>query len=372
MMTFDISQATILIVDDSHANVVLLEHTLRGAGYHHFVSTTNPRDVAGLVRQSAPDLIILDINMPGMSGFEVMAALKPSIPADTYLPVLALTGLSDDATRHRALREGASDFVSKTDDPTELLQRSKNLLHTRFLYKAQQAHSATLSAAVATRTQELARANRKLEELSEDVLSRLARAAEYSDDASETHTRRVGQLSFLTARQLGLPSDFCDLILSAARLHDVGKIGIPDGILLRPGQLTEDEQLYLREHCIIGAELLSGGQSELLKMAESIALTHHERWDGQGYPSKLVGEHIPVEGRIVAVVDVFDTLTHTRPYRRAWHREEALVLLQEESGRHFDPAVVAAFLKVAQGINDTKESEDTTDSRGNLYAQTHF
>ena len=353
----DVSSATLLIVDDNHGNVRLLEHILKAEGYRSILGTTDPRDTLKLVAEHDPDIILLDMHMPQMDGLEVLAVLKRALPQDVYLPILAFTGSEDERVKDRALREGAMDFVTKSEDATEVLQRTKNLLRTRFLYKQQRLHARELERAVRERTFELARvnlslqqANQALAETNEDILVRLARATEYSDDGSEGHTLRVGRLAYLTARKLGLTSEFCDTILLAARLHDVGKVAIPDGILLRPGRLSDEEQLYLREHCIIGAELLSGGQSAFLKMAEAIALTHHERWDGGGYPSGLKGAMIPIEGRITAIVDVFDTLTHARPYRPAWSYEEAKELLIEESGRHFDAQVVEAFLAVVDSL----------------------
>ena len=376
----DVSSATLLIVDDNHANVRLLGHILKDEGYGSILGTSDPRDTLRLVAEHDPDIILLDMYMPQMDGFEVMAVLKQALPQDIYLPILAFTGSEDPTIRDRALREGAMDFVTKSDDSTEVLQRTKNLLRTRLLYEQQRSHAQDLERAVRERTRELAQANLSLQhanqalaETNEDILVRLARATEYSDDGSGGHTLRVGRLAYLTARRLGLPVEVCNTILLAARLHDVGKVAIPDGILLRPGRLSDEEQMYLREHCIIGAELLSGGQSALLKMAESIALTHHERWDGQGYPSGLRAAAIPIEGRITAVVDVFDTLTQARPYRPAWTHEEAKELLLEESNRHFDAAVVEAFLAVV----DTLPREDLGEQREETYSvehikQTHF
>ncbi len=316
--------ARILIVDDQEANVRLLEGILkRAAGYHALRSTTDPREVMSLYVEFQPDLILLDLHMPHVDGFGVMDQLKEIVPEDAFLPILVLTADVTPEAKQRALASGAKDFLAKPFDPTEVLLRIKNLLETRTLHLELRA---------------------QLSDAHLEVIDRLAIAAEYRDDETGEHIKRVGQTSALVARALKLPPEQVLLIRRAATLHDVGKIGIPEHILLKPGRLTPDEFNVMKSHTTIGAKILSGGQFPLLQMAEVIALTHHERWDGSGYPRGLKGEATPLLGRIVAVADVFDILTHPRPYKKAWLAEEAIAELQRAAGTQFDPSVVETFL----------------------------
>lgn len=316
--------ARILIVDDQEANVRLLEGILkRAAGYHALRSTTDPREVMSLYVEFKPDLILLDLHMPHVDGFGVMEQLKEIVPEDVFLPILVLTADVTPEAKQRALASGAKDFLAKPFDPTEVLLRIKNLLETRSLHLELRA---------------------QLSDAHLEVIDRLAIAAEYRDDETGEHIKRVGQTSALVARALRLPPEQVLLIRRAATLHDVGKIGIPEHILLKPGRLTPDEFNVMKSHTTIGAKILSGGHFPLLQMAEVIALTHHERWDGSGYPRGLKGEATPLLGRIVAVADVFDILTHPRPYKKAWLAEEAIAELQRASGTQFDPSVVEVFL----------------------------
>ena len=353
----EIMHAHILIVDDRPANVMFLEKLLARQGYLDVRSTTDPREVAALVQAREPDLILLDLMMPHLDGFAVIAELKRLLPAEHYLPILVLTADVNQASRRRALDEGAMDFLTKPLDATEVLQRTHNLLYTRLLHKKQRRHSELLEQKVEERTADLIKANWALRSANLEILARLARAAEYRDDNTGQHTFRVGHPAHRTVLELSLPTPFAELLLHAARLHDVGKIGIPDSILLKPGRFTDDEVAVMRDHCVIGATLLSGSRSDLLSLAESVALTHHERFDGDGYPNGLAGDAIPIEGRIVAVVDVFDALTHARPYKEAWSFAEAVALLRDERGKSFDPAVVDAFLRVLSRENSATDEE---------------
>lgn len=320
--------ARILIVDDQEANVRLLEGILkRAAGYHALRSTTDSREVLSLYEEFQPDLILLDLHMPHLDGFAVMEELKKVVPDGAFLPILVLTADVTPEAKQRALAGGAKDFLAKPFDPVEVLLRIKNLLETRFLHLELQT---------------------QLADAHLEVIDRLAIAAEYRDDETGEHIKRVGQTSALLARALKLPSEEVLLIRRAATLHDVGKIGIPEHILLKPGRLTPDEFNVMKSHTSIGARILSGGHFPLLQMAQVIALTHHERWDGSGYPRGLKGEAIPLVGRIVAVADVFDILTHPRPYKKAWLAEEAIAELQRVSGTQFDPTIVSAFLDLHQ------------------------
>jgi len=286
--------------------------------------------------KSRPRLVLLDLHMPQMDGFELMERLDSIIGERRSIAFLVLTADATEETKRRALSMGARDFLTKPLDRIELLLRVRNLLHVEDLQDRLFEQNANLEDEVAERTRDLERA--RLE-----VLERLALASEYRDDDTQEHAWRIGRTCALLAIGLGLPDREVELIRRAAPLHDIGKVGIPDAILLKPGKLSGEEFETIKTHTTIGAEILSGSRSPLLVMAEQIALTHHERWDGQGYPHGLRSEQIPLSGRIVAVADVFDALTHDRPYKRAWHVREALAEILREAGRHFDPEVVQAF-----------------------------
>jgi putative two-component system response regulator len=340
-LTEPITRARILIIDDQAANVRLLERLLTSAGYNRLFSTTLPEQAATIVQQVSPDLILLDLHMPVLDGFGVLEALRPRIAEERYLPVLVVTADLSVDVRQRALRAGARDFLNKPFDAVEALLRIRNLLTTRFLYLQLDKHNRGLEATVQERT-------RKLEVARLEILERLALMAEFRDDNTGEHTRRVGRTAGLVARALGINEDEATIIERAAALHDVGKIGIRDAILLKPGPLTPAEFDEMQRHTEIGAEILSGSTGPLLRVAETIALSHHERWDGKGYPFGLAGDAIPLAGRIVHVADVFDAMRHPRPQGAAATVEDTLRFIRDESGLAFDPEVVAAFTSVAR------------------------
>jgi putative two-component system response regulator len=343
--------AKLLIVDDDAMNVLLLEDVLGQAGYRHIQSTTDPCKTLDLCRAFSPDLILLDMMMPVMDGLAVMEQMKWECQGRIDVPILMLTADISPQAKRRALASGAKDFLIKPFDAIELLQRIGNLLETRFLYLDLQRQNQTLDDRVQARTAELESAQkrivdyaRQLEETQNETLERLARAGEFRDDDTGQHTRRVGETTVLLAQRLGFPSERIRWLQQAARLHDVGKIGISDLILLKPGKLSDEEFGIMKAHTTIGAELLQGGNSELFQMAHRIAGSHHERWDGGGYPKGLRGEEIPLEARIVSLADVFDALTHVRPYKAAWTVEAAVAEIERQSGSQFDPRVVEQFL----------------------------
>lgn len=339
--------ARILIVDDQEANVRLLERILQHAGYTNLQSTTSARQVLPLYNNTPPDLILLDLRMPHLDGFGVMRQLEPQILPGTYLPILVLTADITAEAKQQALGNGAKDFLTKPFDPTEVLLRIRNLLETRFLHLQLQNQNQILEVKVRERT-------RELEEARIEILERLARAAEYRDDDTGQHTQRVGRTSALLARTLGLPDAQVELIRRAAPLHDVGKIGIPDRILLKPEKLGPAEFEVMKTHTTIGAAILSGSRFPLLQLAEKIALTHHERWDGGGFPQGLRGEEIPIEARIVAVADAFDAMIFDRPYRKALSIEEAWEILWDGAGTQWDEHVVEALALTQAGTKDVE------------------
>jgi putative two-component system response regulator len=331
--------ARILIVDDEPGNVELLRRLLERAGFHKLDSTNEPREAAAMYVERRHDLILLDLHMPHMDGLAVMDQLN-AIAESSYLPILMLTGDLTPEARREALSRGAKDFVNKPFNPDEVLLRIGTLLETRFLYLQIQSQNQMLEAKVRERT-------RELEAAQIEIIERLARAAEFRDDNTGQHTERVGQMAALLGREIGLPDAQVSLIRRAAPLHDVGKIGIPDAILLKLGKLTPAEFELVKTHTTIGARILSGSRFALLRLAEEIAFSHHERWDGSGYAG-LAGEQIPLAGRIVAVADVFDALTQKRPYKSAWPVDEAVAEIDRQRGRQFDPKMVDAFLRIVE------------------------
>lgn len=339
MLSRTSKHARILIVDDEPANVDLLRRMLERAGFVRLESTNDPREAAALYVKLRPDLILLDLHMPGMDGLEVMDQLN-QIAEASYLPILMLTGDMTPEARREALSRGAKDFVNKPFSPDEVLLRIRTLLETRFLYLQIQTQNQMLEAKVRART-------RELEAAQIEIIERLARAAEFRDDNTGQHTERVGQMAALLAKAIGLSDGQVSLIRRAAPLHDVGKIGIPDSILMKLGKLTADEFALVRTHTTIGARILSGSRFALLRLAEEIAFSHHERWDGSGYEG-IARDSIPLAGRIVAIADVFDALTQKRPYKAAWPVADAAAEMDRQRGRQFDPNLVDAFLKVIE------------------------
>lgn len=342
MVDVRLAALKILIVDDQPSNVLLLEGILQEEDYMAYRSITDSREALPVFLEYRPDLVLLDLQMPYLDGFEVMKQLRGYVMPEDFLPVLVLTANITPEAKRRALAEGATDFLTKPFDATEVLLRIRNLLQTRELHHQLQNQNQVLEEKVRQRTL-------KWEETQIEILERLALAAEYRDDDTGEHTKRVGQISAQIAQVIGLPEAEVDLIRQAAPLHDVGKIAIPDSILLKPGKLTPEEFEHMKTHTTSGAKILSGGRFPLLQMAEEIALTHHERWDGSGYMLHLQGEAIPMAGRIVAVADVFDALTHERPYKKAWSQAEAIAEIQSQRGRQFEPRLVEAFLAVIRG-----------------------
>ena len=350
------TKSRILIVDDVLVNVKVVRAHLETVGYRDIVSVTDATQVVSTVYRDDPDILLLDIMMPEISGLDILQTLRAD---NRYarLPVLILTGAESRELKTEALRLGATDFLTKPVDPEDLIPRVRNAL----LVKSYQDN---LERKVRERTI-------AFEKSQQEVIHCLARAAEYRDNDTGNHVVRVGRFAGLTARELGLDDRRVQLIEQAAMLHDVGKIGIPDAILLKPGKLTPEEFETVQKHCGFGKKIFQaisrdeygvlmthttlgaaivGCDSPLLQMARTIALTHHEKWDGTGYPLGLAGEDIPIEGRITAVADVFDALSSVRPYKPAFPLDKCLAILEEERGKHFEPRIVDAFLARRQEV----------------------
>lgn len=347
MTTLNIKNSRILIVDDNPVNVMLLERMLAQDGCTNVHSTTDSREVMGLQRECNFDLILLDIQMPNMDGFEVMEALAGDIE-DDYLPILVLTAQNDSETCVRALRKGAKDFITKPFRNEEALQRIRNMLEVRSLYNSHRNQAEVLEQQVRLRTSEL-------RDTQLEIIRRLGAAGEYRDNETGLHIVRMSKSCKLLARASGMDETVCELILHASPMHDVGKIGIPDRILLKPGPLTADEWEIMKRHSAIGAEILGQHESEILTVAREIALRHHEKWDGSGYPDGLVGTDIPFTARVVAVCDVFDALTSERPYKKAWSVSDAVGYLKDNVDAHFESRLVSLFIDILPQILAIRE-----------------
>ncbi len=335
----DLLARTILIVDDKPANTAILRNVLSKAGYTRIYTYHNPKEVMKHFRVIDPDIILLDLHMPEADGLEVLEWIESHLFENEYLPVIILTADERKDIKRRALQLGAKDYLSKPFDSAEILLRVRNLLETREMHRQLEAARATLKYQLEERT-------KQLEDSQVEMLVRLAKVAETRDDDTGEHVWRVAQTSSTLAEAIGLDKEHRAMLMRAARLHDVGKIGIPDGILLKAGSLSSAEFEVVKEHTTFGANLLSGSQSKLIQMAETIALTHHENWDGSGYPKGLKGEDIPIEGRILAVADAFDSMTHDRVYRLAMSEDEAIEEIKAQAGKKFDPDIVNAFVEL--------------------------
>jgi putative two-component system response regulator len=327
----------VLVVDDEDANVHLLERLLSRWGFTNVVSTTDSSRVLSLYATFRPDVLLLDLQMPTPTGLQVMESLADDVHGPVHLPILVLTADATLETKQKALAEGARDFLTKPFDPTEVKLRLYNLLETRRLQLALQIQNETLEQRVRSRTRDLDLA--RLE-----TLERLALAGEYRDDNTHEHAQRVGRTVGLLAQQLGEPTEVVERLRRAAPLHDIGKVGVSDVILLKPGPLDAAEYEVMKSHATIGHQILSGSRSRVLQVSAEIALSHHEHWSGDGYPHGLAGDAIPFVGRMTAVADVFDALTHRRPYKDAWPVGAATEEIRRGAGSHFDPEVVSAFL----------------------------
>jgi len=334
---YDPKAARILVVDDEPANLKLFGLMLRADGYSDVVLIQEPRDVVESYRNTRPDLILLDINMPHLDGYAVMDQLK-ALGDPLPPPIVVLTAQSGEDFLLRALTAGATDFLSKPVNRRELLARVQNILLAHLARRFMHNQNAVLELMVRQSTRELRQS--RLE-----IVRRLGRASEYRDNETGQHILRMSHASALLAKKVGWDAAACELMLNASPMHDVGKIGIPDGILLKAGPLTPDEREIMQTHTAIGADILEGAD-ELMQMARDIALSHHEKWDGTGYPGRLTAFQIPEAARIVAITDVFDALTSERPYKKPWPVADAVAFLRANAGTHFDRTFVQHFIEL--------------------------
>ncbi|WP_158262176.1 MULTISPECIES: HD domain-containing phosphohydrolase [Pirellulaceae] len=366
--TCAVPDAKIVVVDDEPVNIKVVSRLLRIEGYTQFVSTSDSRDAIQLLRQEQPDLVLLDLMMPHVSGIDILRQMREDKTL-AHTPTIILTATTDRDTRVEALRTGANDFLNKPIDPSELVPRVGNLLVLKRHQDRLENYSRELESAVRERTAQLEASRR-------DILHCLARAAEFRDDDTGYHVLRVGRYARIIAQGMGMDTAEIDEIEQAAQLHDVGKIGIADDVLKKPGRLTDDEfqlmqkhanlgkrvlqrmspqlELALRNHAKIGSDVLGAAKSPVLEMAARIALTHHEWWDGSGYPLGLKGEDIPLEGRITAIADVFDALSTKRCYKNAFPIDKCFTIMAEERGTHFDPDILDVFFAKRKEIVDVQ------------------
>ncbi|MEZ9199699.1 HD domain-containing phosphohydrolase [Shewanella sp. 10N.286.54.B9] len=332
-------QQTLLVVDDTPANIDVLAGMLKD---DYQIKVAKNGEIALKIAQRLPlDLILLDIMMPGIDGFEVCRRLK-SDHTTRHIPIIFVTAKITAEDELKGLELGAVDYITKPFNPPIVQQRVKTQLA---LFN----QSRELAIKVKQKTAELAATQLK-------VIQKLGRAAEYKDNETGMHVIRMSHYTHILAKAAGMCEADADMLMAASPMHDIGKIGISDAILRKPGKLTDDEFEEMKKHAEIGAEIIGDNESDLLKMAKIVAISHHEKWNGTGYPYGLKGEDIPRIGRIVAIADVFDALTCERPYKRAWSVEEAISHLQQQAGEHFDPQLVPLFLEHMDEITEIMQS----------------
>jgi putative two-component system response regulator len=347
----------ILCVDDESANLALLEAMLLPKG-NTVVAANSGMEALERLKEGGFDLVLMDVMMPGMNGYDACKKIREN-PDTKDIPVIMITALSDRDSKIMALKAGANDFISKPVETADIIARTDSLLKMKAAQDALKVYMAGLEETVAQRTvelrkslEEVAAAKIQAENAHLDTIERLSRAAEYKDDDTAEHIQRMSRYSHTIAWKLGLSSDDVETILYASPMHDIGKIGTPDGILLKTGKLDEKEWEVMKRHAEMGAHILHGSPSPLIRAGEIIAMSHHEKWDGSGYPKGLAGRDIPLWGRICAISDVFDALTSRRPYKPAFPNEKAIEIIRESRGGHFDPELVDIFLENIDEILD--------------------
>ena len=325
-----------LLVDDSRSVLDFLKRHIEADGRVQATAFLDPMEAIACAQAQDFDIVLVDYEMPGMDGISFIRALR-TFPKFADIPIVMITSMQTDEVKMQALQAGATDFLPKQPQSVEMNVRLRNLIRLGLAVRKLNDRAADLAS-------EVAAATRKLQEREEEIILRLALAVEYRDSDTGEHTLRVAQYSRIIAEQLDLPSRLCRDIYLAAPLHDVGKVAIPDNILLKPGRLTDEEMAVIRTHATIGRRILADSACELIQLGAQIAASHHERWDGAGYPNGLRDQEIPIAARVVAVADVFDALTTRRPYKEPMPLPAAREYLIENKGRQFDPACVEAFL----------------------------
>lgn len=347
-----LENSTILIVDDQSTSRTILSQVIRGISPNiKIVEKSNPESALEWAAQNIADLVFVDFLMPKMNGVDFIRLIK-MLKEYASVPVVMITVKKDAETRYAALDVGVADFLSKPVDAYECMARCKNLLTMRKQHLILQNRSDLLENKVRLAIAEISTRE-------QETLMRLARTGEYKDYDTAMHLQRMALYSKVIAEAAGFSEDDANMIELSSPLHDLGKIGIPDHILLKEGALNADEQKVMREHPIIGYEILQNSPSKYLQMGGEIALAHHERYDGSGYPYQLKGDQIPLSARIVAIADVLDALTSKRPYKEAWSMDKAFEYIKAESGKHFDPHLTAITLSIREKIEAVTNRADT-------------
>jgi len=358
----------ILVVDNEPPIIKLLEANLAPHGYD-IVTAASGEEALGKLSDGRIDLILLDVMMSGIDGFEVVRRIRQD-DMHRLIPIILVTSLRETEYRVKGIEAGCDDFISKPFDRIELLARVRSLLKVKAYNDLMSNYRKELESEVGRRTEELKRAFERIKAASLETIYRLSIASEYKDRDTGAHIKRMSHYSAAVARRMGLGESAVETILYAAPMHDVGKIGIPDKILMKPTKLDPEEWEIMKQHTVIGAKILNGSDAEFIRLGETIAMCHHEKWDGSGYPNSLKGVEIPIAGRITAIADVFDALTSKRPYKEAFSLEKSLAIVKEGRGSHFDPDVVDAFFAIQDEIHAIKkqydyESQQASDMKAN-------
>ena len=377
-----IRNAKIMIIDDEELVIRVVKRFLATDGYSNFVTLSNPRDAFSVIQKEKPDVVLLDIMMPHVTGLDLLKMRQYS-PEFHHIPFIILSATSESQVKRDALRLGATDFLAKPVDSSDLTVRVRNSLVVKRHHDTLANYATELERQVKLRTQQIERSR-------EQIIHCLARAAEYRDNETGAHVIRVGKFSGVIAQELGFSDEYCHQIELAAQLHDVGKIGIPDSVLLNPGRLNTEEFDVMKTHCGLGVEIMEplaettgevvrrhaevggfimdGVDSPMLELAALIARTHHEKWDGTGYPIGTAGEMIPIEGRITCVADVYDALCSERPYKKAFPVEKCLEIMLSERGTRFDPIVLDAFFRRLGDIEKIRKAYSDDQQREQMMA----
>ena len=361
------ANAKIMIIDDEQLVIRVVKRFLASEGYSNFITITDPREAFKALNEEKPDVVLMDIMMPHLTGLDLLR-YRQRAPEYQHIPFIILSANSENQIKRDALRLGATDFLAKPVDPSDLTVRVKNSLMVKQHHDHLANYAIDLERQVRVRT-------RQIERSREQIIHCLARAAEYRDNETGAHVIRVGKYCRVIAEELGFGEDYCHQIELASQLHDVGKIGIPDSVLLNPGRLDNEEFEVMKNHCSLGCEIMEplaengevvrqhaevggfimdGVDSPMLELAALVARTHHEKWDGTGYPKQLKGDQIPIEGRICCVADVYDALCSERPYKKAFPIQKCLEIMLSERGTRFDPIVLDAFFRRLSDIEKVR------------------